>query len=86
MDTQAKWITNGNMWGHPHAVKGALCFDGRRRTVRLNVQPDSFFSWSGRTKIKGKSVRGYVATDTPGDAEFRLFDSEWQKLGIEKGV
>lgn len=84
MDVQATWVTNGNPWHHPHAVKGALCFDGRRRTVRLNVQPDSYFSWSGRTKIKGKSIRGYVTTDTPGDAEFRLYDSEWEKLGIEK--
>ena len=83
MDNQAKWITNGNMWEHPHAVKGALCFDGRRRTVRLNIQPDTYFSWPGRTKIHGKSVRGYVVVDD-GDAAFRLYDGEWEKLGIEK--
>lgn len=82
--TQAQWITNGNAWGHPHKVKDALCFDGKRRTVRLNQQADSAFSWSGRCNIKGKTVCGYVTGTDNGDTAFRLYDCEWTKIGIEK--
>lgn len=70
------FVTNGNMWGHPHAVKDAICEDGKRRTVRLNQQADSAFSWPGRTSINGKTVRGYVTgieTDGNADLEFRTY-------------
>lgn len=76
------FITNGNAWGHPHAAY-ALCFDGKFRKVRLNQQADSWFSWSGRVTIKGVTVCGYV-TGTDNGLEFRLYDSSWAKLGLEK--
>ncbi len=57
---KAEWVNNGNAWQHPHKVKGALCEDGVRRTVRLNQQADTYGSWPGRTTIRGKTVRGFV--------------------------
>ena len=51
-------------WQHPVAIRGALCPDGRRRTVRLNQDADTYFSWPGRTTtIGGRSVRGFVMTE-----------------------
>lgn len=41
----------------------AKCEDGVVRTIRLNQQPDTWFSHPGRTSIKGKAVRGYVTMD-----------------------
>lgn len=41
----------------------AKCDDGVVRTIRLNQQPDTWFSHPGRTSIKGKSVRGYITFD-----------------------
>ena len=84
----AQYVTNGNPWGHPYKVKDALCFDGKRRTVRLNIQADTYFSWPGRCTIKGETVRGYITgietENGAPDMEFRLLDSQWEKLGIEK--
>ena len=76
------FVSNGNVWGHPHAAY-ALCFDGRVRKVRLNQVADTWFSWSGRVTIKGVTVRGYI-TGTDNGLEFKLFDSSWAKLGLEK--
>jgi hypothetical protein len=59
---QATWWGNG-FWQHAWYVRDALCEDGRRRTVRLNQQADTYFSWAGRTTIGGKSVRGFVSGD-----------------------
>lgn len=53
------YITNGNMWRHPYAAK-AKCPDGVIRTVRLNQQADTYFSWPGRCTIKGKTLTGFV--------------------------
>lgn len=55
--------TGYGFWEHPTAMK-AQCEDGVIRTIRLNQQADTFFSWSGRTTIKGKSVRGYVTVES----------------------
>ena len=77
------FITNGNAWGHPHAAY-ALCFDGKVRKVRLNQQADSWSSWPGRVTIKGVTVSGYITGADNGDIEFRLYDSSWAKLGLEK--
>lgn len=79
---KTSFVTNGNAWGHPHAAY-AICFDGKVRKVRLSQQTDSFFSWPGRVTIKGVTVRGYIAF-TDDVLEFRLFDSSWAKLGLEK--
>ena len=76
------FITNGNAWGHPNAAY-ALCFDGKVRKVRLNQAADTWFSWSGRAAINGVTVRGYI-TGTDNGLEFRLYDSSWAKLGLEK--
>lgn len=40
----------------------AMCEDGVLRVVLCGV-PDTFFSIPARTKIKGKSVRGFVTYD-----------------------
>lgn len=86
-DYRGRFVCKG-AWNHPYKAVNVLCFDGVRRVVRLNIQPDTYFSWPGRCTIKGKTVRGYVTgietDDGVQDKEFRLYDSEWQKLGLEK--
>ena len=80
-------VTTGAPWHHPYKAVNVRCFDGKRRTVRLNQQADTFFSWPGRCTINGKTVRGYVTgieTEDRPDLEFRLYDSSWARLGIEK--
>jgi hypothetical protein len=56
-------------FSHPSHCEGALCEDGKRRTIRLNLQADTAFSWPGRANIKGKTVRGFV-TSKDGDYHF----------------
>ena len=55
-------LTGYGQWNHPLAMK-AICEDGVIRTIRLNQQADTFFSWPGRTTIKKKSVTGWVSCD-----------------------
>jgi hypothetical protein len=60
----AKMVCKGRyaMFQHPsHAIR-VMCFDGKRRNVRLNIDADTAFSWPGRASIKGKTVRGYVTS------------------------
>lgn len=47
-------------YGHPDTCIRCLCEDGKRRTIRLGIDADTYFSWPGRTSIGGKTVRGYV--------------------------
>ncbi len=47
-------------FGHPDTCIRCLCEDGKRRTVRLGIDADSYFSWPGRASIGGRTVRGYV--------------------------
>ena len=85
MKIKAEWITSGEPWFHPYKVKNCLCFDGKRRTIRLNLQPSTYFSWDGRTSIKGKTVKGFVCSIEDGeDFEFRIFYSEWERIGVKK--
>ncbi len=49
-------------FGHPDTCIRCLCEDGKRRTVRLGIDADTYFSWPGRTSIKGKTTRGYVTS------------------------
>lgn len=58
--TLAEVVTTGGMWEHPVKILHALCPDGKRRTVRLNQAPDTYFSWSGRATINGKTVTGFT--------------------------
>lgn len=53
-------ITGYGEWKHPIAVKDALCEDGVRRKIRLNQD-----GHTGRTSIKGKSLRGFVSYIVP---------------------
>ena len=76
------FVTDGNAWGHPHAAY-AICFDGKVRKVRLNLEASTWDCWPGRVTINGVTVRGYV-TGTDDGLEFVLFDSSWAKLGLEK--
>lgn len=63
--TGTGYITNGNMWGHPHAAR-AKCDDGKIRTVRLNQAADTAFTWRGRASIKSKTITGYITSDKEG--------------------
>lgn len=65
----AKFIDNGNPWQHPHKAINVLCVDGKRRTVHLDQQADTFFSWPGRCSINGKTVTGYITSFTAENGE-----------------
>lgn len=84
----AEMVTNGNMWQHPYKAVDVLCFDGKRRTVRLNLEASTWFCWPGRCTIGKKTVRGYVSSHENAlgisDLIFRLYDDSWEKLGMEK--
>lgn len=71
-DKKTGFISN-NIWGHPHAAT-AICEDGKVRKVRLNQSPDTYFSWTGRTSLKGKTVRGMVYYGDGGELRFTTFD------------
>ena len=88
---KAEWVTSGAPWFHPYKVKNCLCFDGKRRTVRLKLQASTYFSWDGRATINGKTMRGFVcaidsrkADDGVFDYEFRIFVSEWERIGVKR--
>ena len=79
-----KFITNGNPWNHPYKAANVLCGDGKRRTVRLNQEADSWFSWPGRCTIKGKTIRGYVTgyeNNGERDLQFRHYDESAEFMG-----
>lgn len=57
-----RFVDSGNLWKHPHTAVNVLCYDGKRRTVRLNREPDGAFSWSGRASFQGKTVKGFVTS------------------------
>lgn len=52
----------GNPWQHP-VIARAEFSDGVIRTVRLNQQADTYFSWSGRTSYKRHTVRCFVTCE-----------------------
>ena len=60
----ARMVAKGRyaMWGHLSHCIDALCEDGKRRTVRLGVDADTFFSWPGRASVGGRTVRGFVTS------------------------
>lgn len=59
---QGRMVCKGRyaMWNHPSHCIGALCDDGKRRIVRLNLQADTLWSWPGRASVGGRTVRGWV--------------------------
>ena len=82
---KAEFITSGPPWFHPYKVVNCLCFDGKRRTVRLNLQPSTYFSWDGRSTIKGRTMKGFVCFTEDGvDLEFRIFTKEWDRIGVKR--
>jgi hypothetical protein len=52
-------------WRNPVSCR-AICPDGKTRRVRLNQAPDTFFSWSGRVTIGGKTRKCFVSADDNG--------------------
>lgn len=47
-------------WQIPYKATNVLCSDGKRRTIRLHSEPDTFFSIPGKTQVKGKTVTGFI--------------------------
>jgi len=78
LNTKAEVVTGYGEWQHPVAIRKALCPDGVRRTIRLNQQADTYFSWPGRTTIKGRSVRGFVTTEND-DYTFTPYQGESER-------
>ena len=76
MEQLAELVTVGP-YQHPVKVLRCLCPDGRRRTVRITSEPDTFFSIPARVKVRGKTVTGYVTgretDDYERDMEFRPY-------------
>ena len=51
----------------------AISEDGKIRMVFLNQSPDTYFSHSGRSKFRGKSVRGFVSVKEDGEMYFTAY-------------
>lgn len=49
-------------WDHP-VMALAEFPDGKIRSVRLNHQADTFFSWPGRTSYKHHTVKCFVTNE-----------------------
>lgn len=59
------YAVKGSLWRH--AVYALAEFpDGKIRSVRLNQQADSFFSWPGRTSYKKHTVTCWVEVSDDG--------------------
>jgi hypothetical protein len=56
-------ITQDNLWG-TYVRARAMCADGKVRTVRVSEMPDTFFSIPAAVKVRGKTVSGYITTET----------------------
>lgn len=84
-DGQTETWGNG-YWHHPMVIRNVLCEDGIRRTVRLNQDADTYFSWSGRTSFGKVTVRGTVTHDVDrGEPIFTVYKTEIAKLaGVVK--
>lgn len=62
-------LINSQPWGMYHGGR-AMCSDGKVRAIkRIAPTPDTFFSIPASVTVKGKTVAGYVTTDTVGDDE-----------------
>lgn len=51
----------------------AIFEDGKIRTVFLNQSPDTYFSHGGRSKVSGKSVRGFISIKEDGEMYFTAY-------------
>ncbi len=59
------------MWQVLYKVSGVLCPDGKRRTVKITGQPDTFFSVPACLTYRGKTVTGFVMSlSCPNDVQF----------------
>ncbi len=47
-------------WRVAVRATGVMCPDGKRRTIALVGEPDTFFSIRGRVQVKRKTVTGVV--------------------------
>lgn len=48
------------MWQIPYKASGVICPDGKRRTVRLSDEADTFWTMPARLSYKGTTVSGFV--------------------------
>ena len=63
------------------AAAWALCEDGKRRVIRLNQSPDTFFSHPGRASFFGKTLTGFCTSDADdGSLKFCLYNESIKKL------
>jgi len=60
-DQIATAVTSPDMWKQVIAYENVLCPDGKRRKVRVNQAPDTFFSHGGRISAYGKTLSGFVS-------------------------
>lgn len=47
-------------------VANCPCEDGRRRVVYASAEPDTFFSIPALTRVRGKTVAGFLSSDENG--------------------
>ena len=59
-------ILSKSPWCYLVAIKNCPCEDKISRTVRVNLQPETFFSIGGRISVRGKTVSGYVTCGEDG--------------------
>lgn len=65
-------IHTRGMWDIAYKATDVLCVDGKRRTVRITAQPDTYFSIPGSVSVKGKTVSGFVCDYTLWNGESDL--------------
>ena len=70
-------ILHRGPWQIPYKATNVLCSDGKRRTVKLHAEADTFFSIPGRVTVRGKTVTGHVWVDNEG--EHRFSPDAWRK-------
>lgn len=57
-------VTRSHYWSELVSVSNAICEDGKQRMARVTAPADTFFSIPARVQVRGKTVSGYLSTET----------------------
>lgn len=63
-------IHHRGMWQIAYKATDVLFPDGKRRTVKLSGEADSFFTMPAWVSYRGTTVSGFIMTNSGGDIEF----------------
>ena len=57
-------VTERYSHGAPRKIQGVICSDGKQRTATLAPEADTFFSVPARVSAYGKTVSGFIVSET----------------------